>query len=181
VDRRLPVTGILRDEGFRIERGCAGMPTCYVASWGTGAPVIGIMGDIDGLPETSQTPGVPWEQPLIPGGPGPRRGAQQRAGGGPRRRHRGQAGHERHGLPGEIRVIPGVAEELVASRTYMVNAGMFQDMDAMLSTHISNGMSDDVRASAAPAWSRRCSRSRAAARTARARRGPGAARSTPWS
>jgi aminobenzoyl-glutamate utilization protein B len=38
-------------------------------------------------------------------------------------------------------VIPGVAEELVASRTYMVNAGMFRDMDVMLSTHISNTMS----------------------------------------
>ncbi|HEX9887817.1 MAG TPA: hypothetical protein VGA70_15065, partial [Longimicrobiales bacterium] len=43
------VTGILEREGFSIERGCAGMPTCYVATWGSGGPVIGFMGDIDGL------------------------------------------------------------------------------------------------------------------------------------
>jgi len=43
------ITGILEAEGFSVETGCAGMPTCYVASWGAGRPVIGIMGDIDGL------------------------------------------------------------------------------------------------------------------------------------
>ncbi|MDQ3607241.1 MAG: amidohydrolase, partial [Gemmatimonadota bacterium] len=52
------IASVLEREGFRVERGCAGMPTCYVASWGSGRPVIGIMGDIDGLPETSQKPGV---------------------------------------------------------------------------------------------------------------------------
>ena len=62
------VTGILAEEGFDIETGCAGMPTCYVASWGSGKPVIGIMGDIDGLPETSQKPGVAYQDPLIENG-----------------------------------------------------------------------------------------------------------------
>ena len=42
------VTGILEREGFTVERGCAGMPTCYVGTWGTGSPVVGFMGDIDG-------------------------------------------------------------------------------------------------------------------------------------
>jgi aminobenzoyl-glutamate utilization protein B len=46
---------------------------------------------------------------------------------------------ERHRLPGEIRVIPGVAEELVASRTYMVMENMFADLDVMLSTHVDAG------------------------------------------
>jgi len=134
------ITGILRREGFRIERGCAGMPTCYVATWGSGAPVIGIMGDIDGLPETSQKPGVPWQEPLIPGGPGHGEG------------HNGSPAvdavaaiatkrvMERHRIPGTIRVIPGVAEELLASRTFMVMAGMFEGMDAMLSTHVGNNL-----------------------------------------
>lgn len=66
------LTGILRSEGFTVEMGCAGMPTCYVARWGRGSPVIGIMGDIDGLPETPQRPGVAYHDPLIPGGPGAR-------------------------------------------------------------------------------------------------------------
>jgi aminobenzoyl-glutamate utilization protein B len=134
------ITGILEREGFRIERGCAGMPTCYVASFrnGTGGPVIGIMGDIDGLPETSQTPGIPWEQPLIPGGPGHGEGHNSAPAVDVVAAIATKRVMQRHDLPGEIRVIPGVAEELVASRTYMVNAGMFRDLDAMLSTHVSN-------------------------------------------
>jgi aminobenzoyl-glutamate utilization protein B len=47
---------------------------------------------------------------------------------------------EEHGLQGTLKVIPGVAEELVASRTYMVNDGLFEGMDVMLSTHISSGL-----------------------------------------
>ena len=62
------ITGVLEAEGFEVETGCAGMPTCYVASWGSGKPVIGFMGDIDGLPETSQRPGVAYHDPLIEGG-----------------------------------------------------------------------------------------------------------------
>ncbi len=52
------VTGILEAEGFQVKRGVAGMPTAFVASWGSGKPVIGFIPDIDGLPETSQKPGV---------------------------------------------------------------------------------------------------------------------------
>src|SRR5438067_8623894 len=64
------VTGVLEKNGFTVTRGVAGMPTAFVASWGSGKPVIGFMADIDGLPETSQKPGVPRHDPLIPGGPG---------------------------------------------------------------------------------------------------------------
>ncbi len=130
------LTGVLGREGFRVERGCAGMPTCYVASWGSGKPVIGIMGDIDGLPETSQKPGVAYRDPLIPGGPGHGEGHNSAPAVDVVAAIAVKRVMERHGLPGEIRVIPGVAEELVASRTYMVTAGMFRDMDAMLSTHV---------------------------------------------
>src|SRR5688500_13272372 len=134
------LTGILEKEGFRIERGCAAMPTCYVASWGSGRPVIGIMGDIDGLPETSQTPGIPWHQPMIEGGPGHGEGHNSAPAVDLVAAIALKRVMERHRLSGEIRVIPGVAEELVASRTYRVNAGMFRDMDAMLSTHVSSAM-----------------------------------------
>src|SRR5437867_11866041 len=44
-------------------------------------------------------------------------------------------------IPGTIRVYPGIAEELLASRTYMVQAGLFRDLDVMLSTHIGNDFS----------------------------------------
>ncbi len=133
------ITGLLRDEGFEIETGCAGMPTCYVATWGSGHPVIGFMGDIDGLPETSQKPGVAYQDPLIPGGPGHGEGHNSAAAVDVIGAIATKRVMEEHGLQGTLVVIPGVAEELVASRTYMVNDGLFEGMDVMLSTHISSG------------------------------------------
>jgi aminobenzoyl-glutamate utilization protein B len=131
------VTGLLRDEGFSIRMGVAGMPTGYIASWGSGKPVVGIMGDIDGLPETSQKPGVAYHDPLIPGGPGHGEGHNSAPAVDVVAAIATKRVMERHGLSGTIQVIPGVAEELVSSRTYMVNDGVFKDMDVMLSTHIS--------------------------------------------
>ncbi len=135
------ITGKLRDEGFDIQMGCAGMPTCYVASWGEGKPVIGIMGDIDGLPETSQKPGVAYHDPLIEGGPGHGEGHNSAGAVDVVAAIAIKRVMEAHGLQGTIKVIPGVAEELVSSRTYMVNDGLFGDMDIMLSTHISRNLS----------------------------------------
>ena len=134
------VTGVLEGEGFSVEAGCAGMPTCYVGSWGSGKPVVGFMGDIDGLPETSQKPGVPWEEPLIPLGPGHGEGHNSAQAVDIVAAIATKRVMERHGLSGTLKVIPGVAEELVSSRNYMVRAGLFDDMDVMLSTHISSSM-----------------------------------------
>lgn len=132
------VTGILRKNGFRIQSPVADLPTAWVAEWGSGKPVVGFIADIDGLPETSQRPGVAYHDPLIPGGPGHGEGHNS-----------GQAVNvtaalvvkelmQRYKIPGTLRVYPGVAEELIGSRTYMVNAGLFKDVDAMLSTHIAS-------------------------------------------
>ncbi len=132
------VTGLLEKEGFTITRGVAGMPTAWVASWGSGKPVIGLMADIDGLPETSQKPGVAYHDPLIANGPGHGEG-----------HNAGQALNvtaalavkglmQRYGMAGTIRLYPGVAEELLGSRTFMVNAGLFKDLDIMLSSHIAS-------------------------------------------
>jgi aminobenzoyl-glutamate utilization protein B len=134
------LTGILREEGFEVEMGGAGMPTNYVATWGSGSPVVGFMGDIDGLPETSQRPGVPYHDPLIPNGPGHGEGHNTAPAVDITAAIAVKRVMERHGLQGTLKVIPGVAEELVSSRTYMVNAGLFEGMDVMLSTHVSNRM-----------------------------------------
>ncbi|MGD8329397.1 MAG: amidohydrolase [Acidobacteriota bacterium] len=134
------LTGILEAEGFTVETGCAGMPTCYVATWGSGKPVIGFMGDIDGLPETSQKPGVAYRDPLIENGPGHGEGHNSAAAVDLVGAIVTKRLMEKYGLQGTLKIIPGVAEELVASRTYMVNAGIFDGMDIMLSTHISSGM-----------------------------------------
>lgn len=131
------LTGLLEKNGFRVTRGVAGLPTAWVAEWGSGKPVIGLMADIDGLPATSQTPGIPWHKPLIENGPGHGEG-----------HNAGQAVNitaalvvkelmQRYKIQGTLRLYPGVAEELIGSRTYMVNAGLFKDLDVMLSSHIS--------------------------------------------
>jgi aminobenzoyl-glutamate utilization protein B len=140
------VTNILEKEGFQITRGVAGMPTAFVAGWGSGQPVIGFMADIDGLPETSQKPGVAYHDPLIPNGPGHGEG-----------HNAGQAVNvtaalivkslmQKYNIPGTIRIYPGVAEELLGSRTYMVNAGLFRDVDVMLSSHIASDFGTDFGA-----------------------------------
>jgi aminobenzoyl-glutamate utilization protein B len=132
------ITGLLEKDGFRITRGVAGMPTAFVAEWGSGKPVIGLMADIDGLPETSQKPGVAYHDQLIEGGPGHGEG-----------HNAGQAVNvtaalvvrrmlEKYKMPGTIRVYPGIAEELLGSRTYMAREGLFKDLDIMLSCHVSN-------------------------------------------
>jgi aminobenzoyl-glutamate utilization protein B len=134
------LTGILRQEGFEVERGGAGMPTNYVATWGSGSPVVGFMGDFDGLAETNQKPGVPWREALVPGGPGHGEGHNTTPSVDITAAIAVKRVMERHGLEGTLKIIPGVAEELLGSRTYMVMAGLFEGMDVMLSTHVSRAM-----------------------------------------
>src|SRR5262245_37259867 len=64
------LTAILEKEGFKIERGIAGIPTAWVASWGEGKPVISLGSDIDDIPQASQKPAVAWHEPMIEGAPG---------------------------------------------------------------------------------------------------------------
>jgi aminobenzoyl-glutamate utilization protein B len=63
------VTKTLEEAGFRVERGVAGMPTAYMARYGSGAPVIGLMSDFDGVPGTSQKPVSLVHDPIVPGAP----------------------------------------------------------------------------------------------------------------
>src|ERR1700722_1057233 len=53
------LTGILEKEGFTVERGIAGIPTAWMATWGSGKPVIALGSDIDCIPQASQKPGIP--------------------------------------------------------------------------------------------------------------------------
>ena len=64
------LTGILRKEGFKIEHGIAGIPTAWVATWGSGKPVIALGSDVDCIPQASQKPGVAYHDPLVEGAPG---------------------------------------------------------------------------------------------------------------
>src|SRR5262245_20610084 len=58
------LTSILEKEGFRVERGLAGIPTAFMATWGQGKPVIALGSDIDDIPQASQKPGVAYHDPI---------------------------------------------------------------------------------------------------------------------
>ena len=134
------LTGILEKEGFKIERGIAGIPTAWVASWGSGKPVISLGSDIDDIPQASQKPGVAWHDPMIEGAPGHGEGHNS---GVPLNIMAALAVKkimEREHLQGTIRLWPGVAEELVGTKAYYVRAGMFKDVDVVLFTHVANNL-----------------------------------------
>ncbi len=134
------LTGILEKEGFKIERGVAGIPTAWVASWGEGKPVISLGSDIDDIPQASQKPGVAYHDPMIEGAPGHGEGHNS---GVPLNIIAAIAVKkvmEREHMKGTIRLWPGVAEELVGTKAYFVRAGMFKDVDICLFTHVGNNL-----------------------------------------
>ena len=134
------LAGILEKEGFQIQRGFAGIPTAWVATWGSGKPVISLGSDIDDIPQASQKPGVGWHDPIIQGAPGHGEGHNS---GVPLNIIAALAVKkvmEREHLPGTIQLWPGVAEELVGAKAYMVKAGLFKDVDVCLFTHVANNL-----------------------------------------
>src|SRR5438128_6814419 len=64
------LTDILAKNGFSIERGVAGIPTAWVATCGSGKPVIAFISDVDCIPQASQKPGVAYHDPIVEGAPG---------------------------------------------------------------------------------------------------------------
>ena len=124
----------LRQNQFTIQDGVAGMPTAFTASWGQGKPVIAVLGEYDALPSLSQD-SIPERKPLLDGGPG----------------H--GCGHNLLGaaslfaaisvkdwladkkISGTIRFYGTPAEEGGGGKLYMARAGLFQDVDAVLSWH----------------------------------------------
>src|SRR6266851_6017917 len=130
------LTGILEAEGFKIERGIAGIPTAWVASWGQGKPVISLGSDIDDIPQASQKPAVAYHEAMIDGAPGHGEGHNS---GVPLNILAALAVKkimEREHLQGTLRLWPGVAEEEDGSKAHYVRAGMFKDVDICLFTHV---------------------------------------------
>lgn len=140
------LTGILEKEGFRVERGLAGIPTAFLATWGQGKPVIALGSDIDDIPQASQKPGVAYHEPIIAGAPGHGEGHNS---GMPLNILAALAVKkimEREHLSGTIKLWPGVAEELLGTKAYYVRAGVFQDSDVVLFAHVG----DNLRTSIGP-------------------------------
>lgn len=130
---------LLRREGFTVEEGYAGIPTAFVASWGSGKPVIALGTDIDGIPQASQKPGVACRAPLVPGAPGHGEGHNSGMGVNITAALAIKKLMERDQLPGTIKIWPGVAEEQIGTKAYYVRAGLFRDVDINIFTHVSSG------------------------------------------
>src|SRR3954467_4252527 len=110
------LTGLLEKEGFKIERGVAGIPTAWVASWGSGKPVISLGSDIDDIPQAAQKPGVAWHEAMIEGAPGHGEGHNS---GVPLNIIAAMAVKkimEREHLQGTLKLWPGVAEEQLGAK-----------------------------------------------------------------
>lgn len=129
---------LLREHGFEVEEGISGIPTAWWATWGSGEPVIALGSDIDGIPKTSQKPGVAYRDPIVEGAPGHGEGHNS-----------GQAVNvaaalalkevmDREGIGGTLVLWPGVAEEQLGSKAWFVRDGWFDDVDAVLFTHVSS-------------------------------------------
>jgi aminobenzoyl-glutamate utilization protein B len=135
------LTDVLKKNGFTVQEGIAGIPTAWVASWGSGKPVIALGSDIDCIPQASQKPGVAYHDPIIEGAPGHGEGHNS---GVPLNIIAALAVKkvmEREHLSGTLRLWPGVAEELLGAKAYYVRAGVFKDVDVALFTHVGNNFS----------------------------------------
>jgi aminobenzoyl-glutamate utilization protein B len=127
----------LEAEGFRVEKGVAGMPTCFVATWGSGKPVIGILGEFDALPMISQNALTPVKSPVVAGAPGHGCGHNLMGTAGIAAVIAVKRSMEQNKIPGTIKFFGSPAEETVISRPYMVKEGVFKDVDAVIDNHAS--------------------------------------------
>ena len=137
------LTGILEENGFAIDNDVSGIPSAWWATWGQGEPVIALGSDVDGIPRSSQLPGVVYRKPLIEGAPGHGEGHNS-----------GQAVivaaalavkeiMEREGLDGTLVIWPGIAEELLGTKAWFTRDGRFEDVDAVIFTHVDDSLSTD--------------------------------------
>jgi len=129
----------LEQAGFKVERGLAGMPTCFVASYGSGKPIIGLLGEFDALPMLSQKGRVPTQEPLIEGAPGHGCGHNAMCTAAAAAAIAVKEAIDKYHLPGTIKVFGSPAEETIISRPHMIKAGLFNDVDAVIDNHSGSG------------------------------------------
>ncbi|MDB5010370.1 MAG: amidohydrolase, partial [Mucilaginibacter sp.] len=134
------LTDILKKNGFAVQQGISGIPTAWVATWGSGKPVIAIGSDLDCIPKASQKPGVAYHDPIIEGAPGHGEGHNS---GQPLNITAILALKKimmREKISGTLMLWPGVAEELLGSKAYYIRDGYFKDVDACIFTHVGSNL-----------------------------------------
>ena len=127
-------TRYLESEGFTVERNAGGIPTAFVASFGSGSPVIGMMAEYDAIAGMSQDT-VPYRKPLIPGAPGHACGHNVLGTGS----IAGAVAVSKYlaasGASGTVKLFGCPAEEGGGGKAYMMTGGVFDGLDAMLDWH----------------------------------------------
>lgn len=135
-------------QGFRVTRGVAGMPTAFVAEFGSGKPVIGIMGEYDALPGISQK-AQPTKEALEAGAPGHGCGHNLFGVGSLAAANAIKQLIAAGKLQGTIKFFGTPAEEAVGGKIYMLRDGVFKDVDVMLAWHPGDEVSSDTKSSQA--------------------------------
>ena len=138
----------LRAAGFRITPGVAGAPTAFVAEWGAGKPVIGLMGEFDALPGLSQD-AAPERKPLVKDGPGHGCGHNLFGAAVTFAAVTLKSYMEQHGVKGTLRFFGAPAEEGGGGKIYMLRSGVFEGTDVALTWHPGDANRADLGSSLA--------------------------------
>ncbi|WP_235297913.1 amidohydrolase [Portibacter marinus] len=133
-----------KKNGFKITENVGGMPTAFTAEYGSGSPVIGILGEFDALPGLSQKT-VPHKDPLNEGAPGHGCGHNlfgvASLGAATAIKNLIEAGE----LSGTIRFYGTPAEEKYFGKLWMIREGAFEDVDVVLDWHPSGETKTEVQ------------------------------------
>ncbi|WP_412985726.1 amidohydrolase [Pontimicrobium sp. IMCC45349] len=135
-------------QGMTVERGVAGMPTAFVATYGSGKPVISVLGEFDALPGLSQK-ATPDKNPLKKGAPGHGCGHNMfgaaSLGAAIAIKEQIEAGK----IKGTVKFFGTPSEEKFFGKIWMVRAGLWDDVDVNISWHPSASIEADVQSSLA--------------------------------
>src|SRR5690242_471655 len=130
------LTETLEGAGFRVERGISGFPTGFLATCGSGEPVVALHTEYDANPENSQAAGVAQAKPIVDGAPGHCEGHNVNAAVLVSGAIALKRAMERFGIKGTLKVFGAPAEEQVLCRPYYVRDGHFDDVDIAIHPHI---------------------------------------------
>jgi aminobenzoyl-glutamate utilization protein B len=125
---------VLKENGFTVEAGVAGMPTAFVASYGSGRPIVGILAEYDALPGLSQD-ASPERKERAGAGAGHGCGHSVFGTASTAAAIAAKRAIESGAARGTIRLYGTPAEETGIGKTYMLREGLFKDADAILSWH----------------------------------------------
>ena len=120
--------------GFEISQGVDQLPTAFVATWGQGKPIIGILGEYDALPSLSQQVSA-TQIPIVEGDPGHGCGHNLLGMAGVGAALAVKDSMQDAGVQGTIRYYGCPAEETLVGKVYMARAGVFDDLDAVITWH----------------------------------------------